>query len=268
MKPKTEEFLYLLLWTADSLMRPSWRGLDTTFESWAYSNGLLRQIHRLEKQMYLEKRGQRMDERLIRLTEAGRIHALGGRDPVERWKRSWDGQWRMILFDVPEDESLLRARLRRFLQKNAFGCLQKSVWITPDSLTPLRKKLFPRDDQSGTFLCMEGRPCGGESDKAIVRAAWDFDDISALYVQHQRILSLFPKREEGETDVTYAERLLAWGKQERHAWNRVLERDPFLPHALLPRGYPGKKAWKTRVETLRKAGDALIRTNCQTLSRT
>lgn len=258
MKPKTEEFLYLLLWTASSLMQPSWRNLDESFESWAYRNGLLRQIHRLERLQLLEKRGARLDERLVRLTKTGRIHALGGRDPVERWGRSWDGQWRMILFDVPEEESALRQKLRRFLRENAFGCLQKSVWITPDNLTPLRKKVFPRDDQSRTFLCIEGRPCGGESDFAIVRAAWDFEDIKALYKQHAAIITTLPERQPEETATEYAKKLLFWGNLERAAWNRVMERDPLLPDCLLPRGYAGKKAWKRRTKTLSQAGEAIL----------
>jgi phenylacetic acid degradation operon negative regulatory protein len=258
MKPKTEEFLYLLLWTADSLLNPSWRNLNNSFESWAYSNGFLQQLRRLERQQVLERRGERLDERLIRLTETGRLHALGGRDPLTRWARSWDGRWRMILFDVPEEESFLRHKLRRFLQKNNFGCLQKSVWITPDDLTPLRKTVFPRDDQSRTFLCFEGRPCGGENDRAIVRAAWNFEDIHALYKQHQSVLTAFPMRQKEESDTDYVENLLLWGTRERAAWKRVMEADPLLPACLLPRGYPGKQAWSQRAKALRRAGEALL----------
>ncbi len=33
MRPSTEEFLYFLLWNADSLMRPTWRNLTDPFET-------------------------------------------------------------------------------------------------------------------------------------------------------------------------------------------------------------------------------------------
>ncbi len=35
MQPKTEEFLNLLLWSADTLARPTFRNLTDSYESWA-----------------------------------------------------------------------------------------------------------------------------------------------------------------------------------------------------------------------------------------
>ena len=44
MKPQTEELLYYLLWSADTLMRPTWRRLEEPFEAWAWRNGLIRRL--------------------------------------------------------------------------------------------------------------------------------------------------------------------------------------------------------------------------------
>ena len=44
MKPKTEAFLNFLLWSADKLANPTFRNLTDSYESWAYRNGLLRQV--------------------------------------------------------------------------------------------------------------------------------------------------------------------------------------------------------------------------------
>src|SRR2546426_11753931 len=101
MQPKTEEFLNLLLWTADLLARPTFRNLTDSYESWAYRNGLMRQVAVLEKRKLLERDPALPDERIYRLSAEGRLHALGGRDPEERWARRWDGQWRLVLFDLP-----------------------------------------------------------------------------------------------------------------------------------------------------------------------
>jgi hypothetical protein len=49
MQPKTEEFLNLLLWSADTLARPTFRNLTDSHESWTYRNGLMRQVATLEK---------------------------------------------------------------------------------------------------------------------------------------------------------------------------------------------------------------------------
>jgi hypothetical protein len=49
LKAKTEELLYVLLWSAEQLTRPSFRNLTDSYESWAYRHGFLRQIAALEK---------------------------------------------------------------------------------------------------------------------------------------------------------------------------------------------------------------------------
>ena|SRR2546426_7985997 len=55
MNSKTEEFLNLLLWSAEVLARPTFRNLTDSYESWAYRNGLLKQVSRLERQQLLER---------------------------------------------------------------------------------------------------------------------------------------------------------------------------------------------------------------------
>ena len=139
MKPKTEELLYLLLWSCDRLARPTFRNLTDSFEAWAYRNGFLRQLAELERQRFLEAQAGRgaggvATERLLRLTEAGRLHVLGGRDPESHWRRAWDGYWRLVLYDLPVAQSTARDRLRNYLRQRGLGRLQKSVWISPDPL--------------------------------------------------------------------------------------------------------------------------------------
>src|ERR1043166_136883 len=117
MSPKTEEFLYHLLWAAESLARPTWRNLTESFEGWAYRTGLRQQLLRLEKARWIERQVAPDGNRLLRLTEAGRLRALGGCDPEVRWRRRWDGRWRLIVFDVPEARRTVRNKLRRYLRE-------------------------------------------------------------------------------------------------------------------------------------------------------
>lgn len=46
-------------------------------------------------------------------------------------KIRWDGKWRVVVFDIPEDNYLIRDLFRRFLKEGGFKQLQKSVWVTP-----------------------------------------------------------------------------------------------------------------------------------------
>src|SRR2546430_738297 len=84
MQPKTEEFLNLLLWSADLLARPTFRNLTDSYESWAYRNGLPRQVSTLEQQQLLERDASSPDDRLYRLSAQGRVRRLGGRGPGGR----------------------------------------------------------------------------------------------------------------------------------------------------------------------------------------
>ena len=44
---------------------------------------------------------------------------------------NWDGNWRIILLDLPEDRKAERESLRYLLKKAGFVCLKNSAWITP-----------------------------------------------------------------------------------------------------------------------------------------
>jgi len=256
MKAKTEEFLYFLLWTCDMLRRPTFRNLTDSFEGWAYRNGLHRQLAELERRKLLETmtnpdRGGTRCERALRLTEAGRVHALGGRDPQACWTRSWDGRWRLVLFDLPNEETRIRDRLRRSLSRKGFGYLQNSVWISPDPLCDEKAILAGSGVDVESLVVFEGRPCAGESDQEIVAGAWDFSLINRLYLKHMGVLTNRPSKP--INDDSAAKLLRRWAAQERNAWLEAVSRDPFLPEPLLPANYLGRKAWCQRLEAMQCA---------------
>jgi len=255
MKAKTEELLYLVLWACETLSRPTWRNLTESFEGWAYRRGLLRQLQRLEKQQWLERQAGDPRDRLHRLTEAGRLQALGGRDPGTCWKRHWDGCWRMVLFDVPEARSSARNKLRRYLQSRGFGYLQNSVWITPDSVNTERALLAGGPVDVESLILLEARPCAGESDTEIVAGAWDFAEINAHYAKHGEVLARRPRRRldtEAAAKVFYR-----WLTEEREAWMRAMWSDPLLPESLLPHGYAGQLSWRHRLAAMTEAGEQM-----------
>ena len=69
---------------------------------------------------------------------AGRLAAKGDVEGVEKEKvdlknkkKKWDGRWRMVVFDIPERRSHIRARLRAVMCEIGFVRLQDSVWVYP-----------------------------------------------------------------------------------------------------------------------------------------
>jgi len=222
----------------------------SSYESWAYRNGFRRQLETMGRTGFLEADGGSDDpkDRVYRLTALGRQHALGGRDPEEHWGKSWDGLWRMVLFDIPETRAAERLRLRRHLHARVFGYLQNSVWISPHSLDFERSVLAGGKIRAESLVLLEGRPVGGESDGDIVRAAWDFSEIKKRYVKLKEVLGQAPEKPvKTEKD---AETLRNWWRLEREAWLSAVSIDPMLPRRLWPVDYIGEKVWDFRKKQL------------------
>ncbi len=252
VKPKTEELLYLLLWSCDLLRWPAWRNMSESFEGWAYRNGFHRQLARLERQHLIELRPDRpnacVSERVLRLTELGRLRGLGGRDPEARWQRPWDGCWRLVVYDLPAAEGTKRNRLRNHLRARGFGWLQKSVWISPDPVADEKAIFAGSKVDVESLILLEARPAAGETDDEIVAGAWDFDEINRRYARHLEVLDSRPAGP--VRDETAAASFRQWARQEQEAWLAAVSSDPLLPERLHPTGYLGPKAWRSRVKTL------------------
>lgn len=69
----------------------------------------------------------------IQITKKGRFEALLSHGVVSRKKQKWDGEWRIVMFDVPNTQTKLRNELRRSMKLFGFKLIQKSVWVYPYS---------------------------------------------------------------------------------------------------------------------------------------
>jgi phenylacetic acid degradation operon negative regulatory protein len=180
---------------------------------------------------------------------------LGGRDPQAQWSRHWDGRWRLVLFDVPMGQNARRERLRRYLRGRAFGCLQGSVWVTPDPVHGEREILAGGKVNVESLLLLEARPCAGESDAEIVAGAWDFEPINCRFARHLKVLDECPAGP--LRDGAAAQALQRWAADEREAWLAAVTLDPLLPERLLPPDYLGRQSWQRRMDMLAQAGQQL-----------
>jgi len=248
------------MWSCDLLARPTFRNLTDSFESWAYRHGLRHQLAQLERRKFLEsqvreKCASGSFERVVRLTEEGRLHALGGRDPDVCWRQPWDGVWRIAVFDLPQSQASKRDQLRNHLKKHGFGCLQRSVWITPHPLHEHRELLLKSRVDAESLVFFEAQPCAGETSQELVTAAWDFEEINEGYKTAMKVLKSRPKtplRNENAARI-----FRNWADNERDAWAAAVAKDPLLPASLNPRHYLGRKAWELRSKVLRCASTQL-----------
>jgi DNA-binding transcriptional regulator PaaX len=68
-----------------------------------------------------------------RLTKEGRkkMYSLKLQNEHTLVSTVWDGFWRMIILDLPEERKNERESLRYLLKKAGFICLKNSVWVSP-----------------------------------------------------------------------------------------------------------------------------------------
>ena len=95
-------------------------------------------ITELKKSKFIRKKKNYDGSVVISLTDKGKLRALSVRFknlnnkyPSGREKEHWDGMWRMVAFDIPEEYRKGRNALRYRLQMAGFYELQKSLLLYP-----------------------------------------------------------------------------------------------------------------------------------------
>lgn len=83
------------------------------------SAGLV-EIHKSEKNKY------------VRLTNKGKnkLNCIKIYEDEALIPTSWDGYWRIIIIDLPEERKSERESLRYLLKRAGFVCIKNSVWIS------------------------------------------------------------------------------------------------------------------------------------------
>ncbi|PJA23292.1 CRISPR-associated endonuclease Cas2, partial [Candidatus Beckwithbacteria bacterium CG_4_10_14_0_2_um_filter_47_25] len=67
----------------------------------------------------------------FRLTASGQKRLLNNFPALALTGKTWDGFWRVVMFDIPEAKRKERDGLRRRLMKLGFGRLQDSTYLSP-----------------------------------------------------------------------------------------------------------------------------------------
>jgi CRISPR-associated endonuclease Cas2 len=128
----TSKILMTLLSVADTLVLPPHEVRRRLRSGNLSGDG--RQISRTV--YYLAQKGfikyvDKNNERFVKLTQKGQLEALLAKARLPQARQKWDGKWRLIIFDIPEDSNTRRAFFRTLLKKNGFLQLQQSVYISP-----------------------------------------------------------------------------------------------------------------------------------------
>jgi len=182
------------------------------------------------------------------LTSKGRSTTNNDFEPEQLWGERWDGNWRLLSFDLPTSASAERQALRRWLELYRFGRLQGSVWITPRDLGNWRALLNDTGIDSKNSLTMRGTLGDGGDQSHFVDRAWNFKRINHAYDEYLKFVGL----NRSFKPNTFK----SWFLEESLLWKKAFSIDPFLPKDLwtpdMRSTYLGPNALKERNRLYRK----------------
>jgi phenylacetic acid degradation operon negative regulatory protein len=179
-------------------------------------------------------------ETVYSLTDAAWQMLDEGRARIfQRASGPWDGQWHMVIYQVPETDRALREQLRRRLAWLGFGPLSASVWLSPHDRTAQVREAFA--GHPAVQLDFFGsRSEGTAADRDIAARAWD---LPALGRDYRGLLARYGPRlaryRAGELDDREA---LLERMRLVYDYRRFPFRDPDLPPEMLPEDWPGREA--------------------------
>ena len=192
---------------------------------------------------------------VLRVTPQGRARLSRSLRPDKAWNKRWTGRWYVLMYDVPEKHRSNRDALRQFLKRLRFGCLQKSVWVTPHDVRPEYDDLQKAACISDYAMLFESRAVLGFKDREVARRAWDFDSLGEQ--QTGFCLACKAQLNSVKKGLRSPAELEQLAREELQAFTSVMEHDPLLPKALHPGGYQGLTAFSLHQRFVKAVGTAL-----------
>ncbi|MGY1606112.1 MULTISPECIES: PaaX family transcriptional regulator C-terminal domain-containing protein [unclassified Geodermatophilus] len=171
--------------------------------------------------------------------------AVAARDErVQRRLGPWDGQWRMVVYSVPETDRAARERVRRGLARAGFGPLAPATWVSPHraALDEVHAELAG-EPTSRLDLLTASVADPRLSDGDLAARCWDLPRLAAAWSGVlDRLRAAGAGLPEGRSALALHLRL-------RAELRAVLATDPLLPAALQPEGWPAREVREAWADT-------------------
>lgn len=225
-------------------------------EGWAWTGSLIRllgllgvssqavrsTLSRMSRRRWL-KRQREGRHSLYALTPKGRrLLEEGSQRIFEPRQQTWDGQWCVVVYSLPEHKRGLREALRRRLTWLGFGPLASGTWISPHDRQAELGAMLDELKARPYVQCFAGQRLSTLSNDDLVARCWDLDNLNRGYAAFLRkwkpeLEHVRRQRATGEKfDASKCFVRRFWIVNEYSAFPR---RDPNLPAELLPEGWLG-----------------------------
>jgi len=148
-------------------------------------------------------------------------------------KQKWNGEWTLVMYDLPVNSKTARDYLRRKLRRLGFGCLQQSVLVSPLPLEDAVQELVEGERMENNVVVLNAKRVLGLTNSEISTRAWNLDMLANLY---SKLLEILPEVKKAKNNKLLDE----W----KTYFLAVNFEDPYLPFELLPQDWPGEKCKK------------------------
>ncbi|MFT9849762.1 phenylacetic acid degradation operon negative regulatory protein PaaX [Aneurinibacillus sp. REN35] len=157
----------------------------------------------------------------------------------------WDGKWRIVCYNIPEEKRGLRDKLRKELSWMGFGMLANSTWISPHNLINRVKDISELYDINEHIEFFDCDHFGWSTPEQLVKRCWDLNEINDKYQEFVKEYS--PRFNELKQRIENADKIQdSYCFVEKtilvHEYRKFLFIDPNLPEVLLPDFWVGKEA--------------------------
>lgn len=170
----------------------------------------------------------------------------------------WDGQWRMVIYEVPEAQRGVRDDVRQELAWLGFGPLATSTWISPrDRLGAVADRL--RGIPGLRLDLLTCRAVSAAQDREMTARCWNLAQLDRDYTEFVQAYrrKLAPVGSAGLSP----QRSLVLRTELIHDYRKFPFRDPDLPAELLPEAWHGTEAhalFRSGHDVLAPAADRFI----------
>ncbi len=211
---------------------------------------------RLRKQGLIVWRGKEAATPQLKLTTTGQELMPAYFNPEKYWNRSWNKIWYLFIYDVPEVDRAYRDVLRKFLKRKHLGCLQQSVWITPQDIRPDFDDLTKTAGVGAFAYLFESRTVLGLPNRQVVTDAWNFDRLEQNQAHYCSVMET--NLEQLKKGVYTPDEITTLLRMSLDAYHAVMAEDPLLPDSLLPRDYLGKRVHALNKQVFAEIDQKLI----------
>jgi phenylacetic acid degradation operon negative regulatory protein len=134
----------------------------------------------LIKDQLIEKIGNEEKDNQYRLTPKGFTHLCLAFPFFRYLIEKWDGQWRILSYEIPEKKRELRDRLRREVAGWGLGPWHRSFWLTPHPIIDSLKQLVSQKEEEKYIQAFEAQPVFGDRE-ILIEKVWGKSELDKKY---------------------------------------------------------------------------------------